>query len=260
MRTFYLVLFSFIAMTTFGQNTPVMSKVTADWCPSCGSWGWELMEELKSEFEDGPGFVLGVHHSGDLSNPTSEWWKDVLNSSGQPRFYMNNERLSVSSGNWSDEIDNVVTQAADLLATGGSVDFSHDRILMEGQTLNVPVNVSAFPSNGEYYIGNYVYEDNVVAFQSQQGSDASHPNVLRSTMGPDYPGNIITANGVMEFIMDIPSEWNRDELGVLTVAWEKNGDNFNILGAAGRSVHDHAYRSFRKTKIESRFRARIFYR
>lgn len=234
MRFIYLVLFSLMMAVSYGQNTPVMSKVTATWCSNCGSWGWGFMEDMKDEFVDGPGIVLGVHYSGDLANSTAEWWASTLNSSGQPKFYMNNDLLSVNRNNWSDEVSNVVSMADDIASAAADGRFEYDRILLDNDVLMVTVNVTAMPSgNGTINLANYVYENNVLYEQAGLSGMVNHPNVLRSTMGPDFSGMTITDVGTYEFRMDIPADWDQDELGVLTVIWsdEGNGPSINASQA-----------------------------
>lgn len=112
MRFIYLALIILSSLTVNSQNTPVFTKVTATWCPNCGNWGWEYMETMKDMFATGDAVVLGAHFSGDLANPTSEWFADNLNSVGQPKFYVNNERITVSSGNWSTKVQETVDAVA----------------------------------------------------------------------------------------------------------------------------------------------------
>ena len=234
MRKIYIVLFSFLMLNCFGQNTPVMSKVTADWCPNCGAWGWDFMEAVREEFNTTPGMVLGVHYSGGLQNETAKWWADNLNSVGQPKFYMGNENVSLNSSNWDDKVQDVVDIAKDAATGTPAVMYTHESILLENGMLEVVVNVTSIKptSGGAISIGNYVYEDNVIGFQSQQGNDASHPNVLRSTMGPNFEGMTITEPGSYRFTMEISDDWNAEELGLLTVAWEQDASEFVMIGAA----------------------------
>ena len=44
---------------------------TADWCPNCGSWGWDLKTKLIEKLDKKNVVFMASHHSGGLSNPTS---------------------------------------------------------------------------------------------------------------------------------------------------------------------------------------------
>ena len=44
---------------------PLVTKISATWCPPCGGWGWTLMEELVIDNEDKATLIV-AHHDGQL--------------------------------------------------------------------------------------------------------------------------------------------------------------------------------------------------
>ena len=226
------------------QRTSVVSKVTATWCPNCGTWGWDYFEALKPIYEnDTKATILGVHHSGDLRNPVSSWFANNLDFVYQPQFYHNNQDLDVSRNNWSgkvEELQNLVDQSS---AENPSTTFNFVNAYAENG--EIVCNVKFDGSNksaGEFYFAIYVFENNVENIQSSRGM-AMHPNVLRDVMMNDPQGELYTGadeNGntifTKEYRMPLNSEWNKDKLGVLAIMWEEDGGSFNYDNAS--SIHN----------------------
>ncbi len=258
MRIIYLAFFSFCFLATgLSQHNPVLSKVTATWCPNCGAWGWDYMEAMKDEFASGPALALGVHHSGDLENPTSSWWANNLNSSGQPVFFLNNERLSVGPSTWQNAVASHKTMA-DELATGDKADFTLPVLYMEDDVIKATVDIVTIPAvPNQLNLGMYVYENNVVNNQSQQGANAMHPNVLRASMSDEFKGQHIINHGTYDFEYTVDPSWNKEELGVLIVIWEENAGNQEFVysrfinGISGLSSTDEILNSSDFTFIDT---------
>ena len=70
-RIFTLLLFFALSFSNIhAQDVPevqrtLLTKVTATWCPSCGSWGWSFFEDI-IEDNTGKATFMGAHHSGNL--------------------------------------------------------------------------------------------------------------------------------------------------------------------------------------------------
>jgi len=238
MKFLYLALFVLFSTFATSQNTPVVSKVTASWCPNCGAWGWDFMEDMKAKFQSGPVTLLGVHHSGDLENPTSDWFANNLNFSRQPQFYLNNDLMSTGSTTWEDAVDEIPT-SVETINDNATAQVSYNSVLLKDGALTVAANVDLIPSTpNKLLIATYVFENNVENNQAQQGPDAIHPNVLRATMTDDFEGTHITDFGNYDFNMDLDSDWNEEEIGILTIIWEEEADGYKIL--ASTAAHNVA--------------------
>jgi len=219
------------------SRIPVVSKVTATWCPNCGTWGWSFMEGLKQEFKDGSAILLGVHHSGELENPVSDWFSKNLGNTYQPQFFVNNQQFSVNSGNWSskiqvirDEVDKVGQEIASSAFSFGLTYIDSPSNVIH-TTLNLkPVN----KSEGEMYLAIYVYENKVVNYQSQQGQNAIHPFVLRDIISDNYWGDAYTSSisqTISKSYVIENTDWDTDNLGLLAIMWEKSGTKYIVDNA-----------------------------
>lgn len=225
MRLVYMTLLSLCFMTIGqAQNNPIFSKHTATWCPNCGNWGWGYMEAMKEEFQTGPATLLGVHFSGDLENDAAIWFKNNLGASGQPRFYVNNQAISVGS-NWSDKVEVAKDAATEMIASGMDI-ISFDGVSISDTDITANVNLSDIP-NANTYVAVYAYENNVVNYQAAQGDDAIHPNVLRASLGAPE-GIEVTQAGTTAYVGELDARWNIDEIGLLAVVYEKVGNKYEI--------------------------------
>ncbi len=205
--------------------------MSASWCSNCGLWGWDFMEALKEEFSSGPALPLGVHDSGDLQNETAVWWSQNLNAIGQPRFYINNEAISVGSGNWTSLVEPTVS-SAEALALSDEVQLAFSSIAVDEENIDVSIDIESMPvMSNTIFLGVYVYENNVINFQSQQGPDAIHPNILRTAMTDNIVGIPVTSLGLSNFNVELDPTWKLEELGVLAVLWEEQTSGYTMLGS-----------------------------
>ena len=232
MRLFTLVFLCLITFSGFGQNNPVFTKVTATWCPLCGTWGWDYMESMKDEFQTGPGVLLGVHYSGDLQNPTAQWFSDNLRPSGQPKFYVNNLNIPVGPSNWEGQVQIAKDRTEDALSSGFDV-ISFNGVAMENREITATINLKDIPATeNELYLAVYVYENNVQAEQAGNGLSL-HPNVLRLALGTtigdvDFDGILVDAATDYTFIGEANDLWTEEELGLLAIVFEKVNNTYEI--------------------------------
>ena len=232
MRLFTLITLCFMTFSGFGQNNPILSKVTATWCSNCGIWGWEYMQSMKAEFATGPGVVLGVHNSGDLQNPTSVWYANNLNAFGQPRFYVNNSVISVTPSNIDERVADAKQMTDDFINNGLDI-ISFDGISLSDSEISATINISELPITGnDIHVAVYVYENNVENNQATRGI-SMHPNVLRTALGAtatdvDNDGILVDAEGFFTFFGTMNDSWVENELGLLAVVYEKVGDTYEI--------------------------------
>lgn len=239
-----LLLGIFISAANGQQRTSVVSKVTASWCPNCGTWGWDFFDSLKSVYEnDNKATLLGVHHSGDLRNPVSSWFANNLEFRYQPQFYHNNEDIDVSRNNWDDKISEL-QDLVDVSSAGNPLsNFSFVNAFVENDEIvcNMRFDASS-KAVDDFYFAIYVFENNVENFQSSRGM-SSHPNVLRDVMmddpqgeiyeGADESGNVIYEK---EYRMALDNNWNPDNIGLLAIMWQEENGQFIYDNAS--SIHN----------------------
>ena len=108
---------------------------------------------------------------------------------------------------------------------------------LEGQALEVKARVQFFkPGNGAYYLSLFIIEDNVIADQSNRGSDVEHPKILRGRLTSETFGELIANGDVAEnqtfdFRLNraISPDWNTDNLEVAAIIWEKIGETYEFV-------------------------------
>jgi len=217
----------------------LLTKIAADWCPPCGSWGWAMWEDVIDENKD-KAILMAVHHSGGLKSPTSEALSDNLNISGQPRFYLNNENQNVTAGSAGSKLTEIT----------GIVDVAYDNPPVVGvgvaayltgtDQLTVDTKTRFFEAaNANYYVAVYVVEDQFVSYQASIGNDAVHKRLLRTAVGDDHFGQEIINGSVVatdefthQFSMTVDPEWNLDNVEIVAVIWSKEGDTYRFANTS----------------------------
>ena len=217
------------------QQNVIISKATADWCPNCGTWGWSFFETLKEEFSNTSVTLLGVHHSGGLENPVSNWFANNLGNTYQPQFFVNNERFNVLASNWQQKVEEIKTTAENISNSSPTVNISFaDTYIDANSNIHTSINVSPLnlPS-ADYYLGIYIFENDVIWYQSNQGSNAMHPNVLRDVMSDEYYGDSfapgINTSGpiLIEKSYKIENDnWIKDNIGLVAILWQKESNKY----------------------------------
>jgi len=228
---FFLCIFSNQA---FSQDVPeeqrlLITKITATWCPPCGSWGWIFFEELIEDNED-KAVLLALHHSGQLNNTTATALGDNFNVFSQPRFHINNIDQGVSPSN--DDAKRLVFQDSvnAIFASAPVVNAGIEILSSDQYTINVKTEFFQ-EAEGEYYVGVYSVANDLVNFQESIGNDAVHHKVLRDALTTDAFGEligngVIAAGTVSTFEYTLPVDDFEGE--IITIIWKKVGDEFIV--------------------------------
>lgn len=235
-RTFMLLVACLFVLKVGAQQVEeiqrtLLTKISATWCPPCGTWGWTMFDGLVEDNSD-KAVLMAAHYSGLLK--TDEAY-DIFTNFGafsQPRFFVNSTDVNVTSSNTSNkrtEVMQLVTDAymsAPIANVGFNPTFANSLI-------SVNAKVKFFQAaEGEFYLGIYLIEDGVVEFQQSIGNDAVHKKVLRSGFSDDTFGQQIT-NGTIsagsEF--DLPFTLQISEIAgydyeIAGIIWEKVNGNF----------------------------------
>lgn len=196
----FVVFFSFASTSVKAQEIDtdqwaMVSKRTADWCTFCGTWGWQLLEDLIDDNQDKNVILWSTHFSGNLSNPTSEGITTSLGGSGQPLFFVNSDNMGVNSSNVANKRDEINLYINDLLSFGSLAGVGIDATYNDG-VLNVNGKAKFFNNieGGNFYLAYYVVRDHLIAPQTSQGSMADHRYVLIDavTEGDVFGNNIVS--------------------------------------------------------------------
>ena len=240
---FLLTLLVLSSLTTLAQSievpqsqTPLIVKVTATWCTNCGSWGWTFFDNLIEDNES-KAVLFAAHPSGKLKNIVSSDIKDNFHLIGQPRFAFNGEDQYVGSNTTSAKRNSFVIKVNEYIAktplaqTGIEATYSN-------KEMSISYKIKFFtPTSGEYYLGIYLIEKEVVEYQAARGNNAKHKKILREELTGSSFGNLIAsgsidANKTFEgnIHFDI-SKYDVDNLEIVSIIWKKEGSNYSVINS-----------------------------
>lgn len=237
-KIFLQLVFVFLFSNTFfAQDVPevqrpLVTKIAATWCPPCGGWGWDFFENLVIDNEEKATMIV-AHHDGQLVTAAGDAFSSNFNSPYQPYFYVYNDDVGASSSNAATKRTEV-KDMVDVEAAKSPVVNAGMILFLTGGSLVIDTKTKFFQTaSGEYYIGVYAVEDEVVNFQQGQGNDAVHEKILRGALTTEIFGELITSGSITagsEFTHSITTEldatWNIDHLEIVTIIWEKVGDKY----------------------------------
>lgn len=226
---------------TFGQTVEskqrmIITKVTATWCPNCGTGAWDTNKDLIDNYR-ADGVFLSAHEStsSNLYTTTArDFAANLPQSIGQPLFYLNRTRHN--NGTVASAVTEHLTQIKDQtpVANAGV------EMQLEGAKISVKARVKFFqPADGEYYLSLFVIEDEVIANQASRGNNVSHPKVLRGRLTPTTFGNLIVdgaveADQTFDFRVDsaLNGDWDVEKLEVAAVIWKKVGEDYEFINTS----------------------------
>ena len=239
--TLVLVLFSTVGISqqVSDKNWTLIHERTATWCPYCGTWGWEMKDQILSKYTNSNVIYMAVHHSGDLTNSTADEFGNNFSGTGQPIFYVDGVNVNVNSGNISQKMSETqleidfkdstsVIAGVGLDATLGSV----------SKTLNVKAKVEFLNDveGGDYYLGLYLMED-VQNIQAERSGLQLHKNVLRQSLLPTTFGNALKSGAIAKgtsftvnasaLNISIP----REKLKIVGIIWAKVNGKYLFFNA-----------------------------
>lgn len=192
LHTACLLLFTSIllAQTVTPVQTTLLSKRTADWCPHCGTWGWNFSKSVLDNTKNQDIVFWNVHHSGGLLTPTSGAIAKNLGGFSQPIFFINTDidDIGVSSGNLMAPLDNIKA-ILDLNKSLGAIVGMGAEAIIDGNN-NIKVNTKvkfyeAAATSEEFFIGAYIVKKNFVGPQASVGNTAVHHSILSETLSPN---------------------------------------------------------------------------
>ena len=236
-----IMLFVALQFTSQAQITveetqrSIFTKITATWCPNCGTWGWTFMENMIDEIDD-KAIVIGAHYSGDLGESVSQDWTSNFNVNGQPRFVLNNIDLGINSSNHTSKVMEVMNNIDNFAEQTPVANVGLEAVYTASNEMVVFTNTKFFQdASGRYTLALYVLEDEVIANQAGQGSMTVHPKVMRMAIGDSFGEEIVNGNAAAgmevagQYTMAIDPEWDLGNISVLGVIWQEvNGTNLFV--------------------------------
>lgn len=233
---------SAFSQTVTQKQTALMFKKTATWCNPCGTWGWTYFEEIWNSRKNNA-VVFELHNSTSSQLYTSTGASIYGNAtyvSSTPAFYVNmkNETQYVGSAINITATKARVYKVMDSTAAASPLANSGFTTKLSKDTLYIKTKVKFFDNaDGEFYLGVYLAEDNVIKFQEGIGNTAVHKQPFRAA-ATNTMGNLVVNGNVpsgseytSSVFYKIPSTWVASNIRVFTVLWKKNGTKYDYVNA-----------------------------
>lgn len=231
-----LFFFSSSAQTVPQTKLALISTQTATWCGPCGTWAWPLQESIVED-NQGNAVCVELHcsTSDDIYNATAGAIQGNFPASTSfPSWFLNGHNATVysSSGGIYPTLtqDALLTGADSTAGTTANVQSIYTASL-SGSNLTVNATAKFFNAvSGEYYLGIYIIENDVIAYQEGIGNSAHHQNVLRASMSSIAFGDqIATGNTAANTIVNhtfnytLNSTWHANNIWLAAILWKKVG-------------------------------------
>jgi len=218
---------------------PLITKISASWCPHCGGWGWSFFDGLLAD-NAGKAIMMTTHYSGDYRTDEGAAMASNFGIIGQPEFYLGTNKISANSGNYSSMIPMVSSNVSSQRSEKPMVQSGLKLSLQTSGLLKVEAKAKFFEStNGEYYMGLYLVENDFVGPQAGQGSAAQHKNIFRASLMDHTFGDLLGAGMMaadtemdMETTFDLnASGFQAGNIEIIAIIWEKVGTKYQYVNA-----------------------------
>lgn len=219
----------------------ILAKRSADWCPFCGMYAWDMLANVIDRLDGERIIPFAYHYAGGLKNDASTAISDNLGGSSQPIFFLNNDNIGVSSSNVNAKVDEVFETAGFLNEFQAFAGVGLDTYLnANGDELTVYANVKFFAQlDGEYYLGLYLIQDNLIHNQSGRGNDVAHKNVVTHSFFEDAGGMLIVNGPVSaaddfnyEATLPVTSDMvDVSDMSVMAIIWNKTPNGNFVFNA-----------------------------
>jgi len=218
------------AQVLVNEQTSLIIKRTATWCPFCGQYGWTFMDYMVEDNDD-EAIILGAHFgSSDLTTQTAEDILSNIGGAGQPRFYVGETDQSVSSGNIDVKRTEVQSAVDAAFASTPIAQMGIDALVAEEGAatgmVSVLVNFNEEVTD-TYYLSVLVIEDNVMAVQAGQSGEVPHHKILQTSLGGTFGFELSSSstnpNAMIQNSFDFDvSAYNLDEVEFAAILWKNH--------------------------------------
>lgn len=235
-----------------GQSTPsnknrsLVFKETATWCGPCGSWGWDLQEQIEIDNKN-KALVIALHvRSSYLENPITEAWEqNFTTTDGIPCWYasgIDKTQWALNPGGVSPYgIQKAVTDEVNKFNNATVQANSSFNYTFRNDTLYTSCYSKFFQNlTGEYYLGAYILEDSVLADQKTENGIVQkfHSNILRTSLDNSPFGTQIAKGSIFNgkqfstnfqaFYID-PKKINFKHSYIATIIWKKENGKYLLI-------------------------------
>lgn len=229
-----------IAQQVEQQQRSLLTKRTADWCPYCGTWGWNYFKGAIDQNGDKAVFIA-AHYDGGLENIAATEITNNLGGGYQPRFFLDDTDQGVSSGSVTTKLTALKGLIDDNFTQAPIVNCGFEPIYTNGD-IKVAAKVKFFKAaQGDFYLGVYLLENNVVAFQKEIGPNAVHQKLLRKSFTSEIFGQQISNGDVaadqsfdLNFSVETEDPASHD-YEIIGIIWKKESDKYLPINVWGTS-------------------------
>lgn len=227
------------------QNMSLQNKYTGSNCPPCGSWGWDMFEELIA-YNPSKTCNMGTYSQNFvaqnfITQTATDIEKNVGGITGYPTFGVNGKAMldrttTVNITNekamCKAEIDR---HAAAPVEVNSGYKISYDS---DNKNMTIKTKTKFFKDmTGDYYIAAYIVEDKALGTQASRSGVVQHHHVLRGSANNMNFGTKITstttAGSTFDYTFTSPvnSTWVKENIEIITVIWKKVGTKYNFVNA-----------------------------
>lgn len=237
------------------KNTALFYKITATWCGPCGSWGWDLANEVQ-ETKEQDILYMAIFNSNQSSMNNTAFYNSTavtlgfnFRHNGWPSFGVNGINLTDKHQVNSLDIDGIKQEcydSIDAFVNKEVVVNAASQIMLEKDMLKVSTNVKFFENAiGEYYLASYIIEQGAMNYQNQQQGLVAHKGVLRGTLDSLDWGRLIVADSIVEDSMLTydyaftlqEQDWETDKLLIYNIIWKKEGSRYKYVNGSQTRVN-----------------------
>lgn len=247
MKSIILIMItSMLSSVAFAQTVPTkkmafMGKKTATWCAPCGTWAWAAFDDIYNRTSGEPFIATEMHISSSsvlASSDAATIYTHMETRSSTPVFYVNNineTQYSSSGGIYTNATKNRIYAVADSVGqTNADINAAYTATISPSGVISVSTKTKAFSAvTGDYYLGIYLVENDVVAYQNGIGSTAVHKSILREAISVDAMGDLVSSGAIAAgaeftntFTHTVDPSYNANNLQLFAVLWKKVGNDY----------------------------------
>lgn len=246
-----------IAQTPEKKSLALVHKITATWCGPCGSWGWDLADEIKTA-TSAKALYWNLYASSspsmdntDFYNTTAGTIAQQITFGGYPDFGVNAiEKTSANTSGGGINPAGIKTDciaAVDAFAATVPVASPASDMSSKGDSIIVNAKVQFWAAaSGEYYLASYIVEEGALHIQNGQTGAVAHHGVLRTSMsagsawGEQIATGSIPANQTYTKVFKFKvtdAKWDKAKFKIYNVIWKKEGSVYKYVNASlGKGV------------------------
>ncbi len=236
------------------RNTALFYKITATWCLHCGSWGWDLANEIKENKEEDL-LYMALYNSGQTEMNNRAFYNGTavtlgfnFRHSGWPSFGVNGVNLidkHQGNGLDADAMKQECYDSIDAFVQREALVNAASRIEQADNKLQVKTRARFFEDAvGEYYLASYIIEDGALNYQNRQNGMVEHKGVLRGTLdsldwGQKMVSDSVAAGATFSYDYAFSLEgkdWDVQKLVVYNIVWKKEGSRYHYINGSKTAV------------------------